>query len=110
MDEKWTLEEGIEKILPADPKEFPELDDLGISKRQLILDVSMTEGQHNGERGISIILQVPEVEPEEDEEYPSFSGFFPQREGETLQKAAKRVATMLGIQPDERVWEDGDSI
>src|SRR5260370_29471540 len=104
--EKWTLAEGIEKLLPHKPEEEPEIIDVGTSRRQLCLDISIAEGQsaEDGRDGISVILEAPGIEPEEDEEYPRFNGFFPLRKGETSQDVVARVATILGIQSDERVW------
>lgn len=119
MSEKWTLTEGIEKLLPKNPEEA-EISDLGTSRRQLTLDISIAEGRgEDGTPGISVILSLPmsgvaPVDEEQDSRsqplFWDFSGLMVPTDGETMPELVKRIAKELGIKPDERVWEDGEQM
>lgn len=102
MAEKWTLAEGIEKLLPA---EEAEINDLGTPKRHLCLDVSIAEGQEDGEQGISVILSTIGIE-----EYLNFSALVLPEEGESLQDVIARIARILEIKPEEQIWKDGEDL
>jgi hypothetical protein len=111
MNEKWTLAEGIKKLLPTNKGEEPEISDLGLSRRQLVLDVSIAEGGEEGNPGISVILGIPDYPtPEDGEEFWDFTCFMRPRDGESFQALVARIAQALGIAPDERVWEDGEQL
>jgi hypothetical protein len=119
MSEKWTLTEGIEKLLPENPEEA-EISDLGTPRRQLTLDISIAEGRgEDGTPGISVILSLPAdytMPPGEEQDTRSqsyfwdFSCLMVPAEGETMQGLVARIAKELGIKPDERVWEDGEQM
>jgi len=111
VSEKWTLAEGIQKLLPANSAEEPEISDLGISRRHLVLDVSIAMGEADGEQGISVILGLPEHPTREDEdEFWNFSHLMLPGVGESFQQLTARIAQALGIAPDECVWEDGEQL
>lgn len=107
MNEKWTLAEGIQKL----SGDTPEINDLGISKRQLCLDVSFTDASSEEGIALSVILSTPGVGKGEDDEWVHVeSESVPAGEGESLQELAVRVAAMFNIHPDERVWENGENL
>jgi hypothetical protein len=115
---RWTLDEGINK-LRLDDSEEAEITDLGIGARQLTLDVSIAEGLVDGEEGISVTLSIPvgDIPSPDDEQdtrsqplYWDFSCFMVPAQGETKPELIHRIAKTLGIKPDERVWQDGETI
>ena len=76
-------------------------------KCRLTLDVSFAVV----EDGISVILS-PEglEESDRDDNRGNFSVVFVPDEGETLLSLLRRIAQGLGINPDDRIWEDADAL
>lgn len=110
MSEQWTLAEGIQKLLPANERDEPDISDLVVYKRQITLDVSLAQGAgDDGEEGISLILTVLGDELEDDDGLWMCSKCIVPATGETLSQLAERIAKGLGIAPEERVWEDGEA-
>ncbi len=113
----WTLDEGIRQLLPGNPDEA-EITNLGTMARQLTLDISIAEGvDDDGKEGISVLLAIPLDEaPDPDDKqdgrsqpmFWDFSCFMVPLPGETKAELIHRVASALGIQPDERIWQDGE--
>src|SRR5260221_4428215 len=116
MSKEWTLAEGIEKLFPKNPGEESEIDDLSTYERQLALfDVSFAEIETDEiggmkvekTKGVSVMLTGGEDAWGDDDPWIFSRETFP-AEGETLPELVLRIAKGLGIEPDERVWEDGD--
>jgi hypothetical protein len=105
---KWTLAEGIQKLLPMDAEGTPEINDLGTPKRDLCLDVSFADVSSEDGTFLSVIVTVGEGLEEDD--YINMAGTAEAKEGETLQELAVRVANMFGIHPDECIWQNGETM
>ncbi len=114
MSEKWTLAEGIEKLFSVDATGETGISDLATYERQLVLDISFAEievDEIDGvkvepTKGISVILTGDN--PLEDDDTWMFSRAIFPVDGETLPQLVQQIAKGLGIQPDERIWENGD--
>jgi hypothetical protein len=58
-------------------------------------------------KGISVMLTGGEDAWKDDDCWIFSRAIFPAEE-ETLPELVKRIATGLGVKPDERAWENGD--
>jgi hypothetical protein len=119
MSRKWTLTEGVQKLFSNNADGEPEIDDLSTEERRLTLDVSFAVvevDEYNSvkiapTKGISVILSgfPPNDGKEHDEDIWMFSRVILPDDGETLPELVQRIALGLGIQSNERIWEDGQS-
>lgn len=116
MSEKWTLAEGVKKLFPVDTNGDSEITDLATYERQITLDISFAEIETDEidgvkvepTKGISVMLTGDNPLYEEDGDCWIFSRAIFPMEGETLPELVQRIAKGLGIEPNERIWENGD--
>ena len=103
-ENKWTLAEAKNKLFGDDP----ELSDLGISRRQITVDISIAEGSDEDGEGLSVILTPSGQERDDNEDgWWNFSFLVHYRDGISGPELVEIIAKTLGIGPEERVWEDG---
>lgn len=110
---QYTLAEGIHLLTQG---EEPDISDLVTYKHHtVVMDISFAVVHEDGEPGFSVIIAScasDDVEPPEDDGDPppwNFSRVILPRPGESLVDLSVRIAKELGIDPQERIWEDADA-
>ncbi|SRR6266567_115550 len=113
MAKQYTLAEGIHLLTEGDEPEISDL--VAYKRRTVIMDISFAVLEVDGEQGFSVIISSAGSEdplPSEVDGDPppwNFSRVILPRDGEALPDLAVRIAKELGIDPDERIWEDTDA-
>lgn len=104
MSEKWTLAEGFREVLTRH-EDAREEDELATFDRKISLTIALMVVKAEGEKyvadgtGSAVMVQNDEGEIFE-------RTFFPDKD-ETLEQLARWIVKGFGIDPKERMWEEG---
>lgn len=117
MDEKWNLAEAQEHyfeenaIVGDDTYELENGDGIGIGQYKLPMTISIAAGSIDGDSGFSVILSPAGQVYDGDHDEPwNFGCLIPYRDDMTKAEQFTYIVKALGIDPNERVWEDGANV